>query len=609
MYKRSLMDVLLIVLLFRPGWAGNDEQGWTWQYPRPQGNTLRAVCISPEAWIAVGDHGTIVRTSDGGLSWSFVPNSFAQHIQGLCYLSNGKWLAVGREGLIIASEDDGRTWSRRRTDSRADLFDVEFGTAETGAAVGSAGTVLWSADGGVSWMPRESGIISDLRAIAFLTAEKAVAVGKGGLILKTGDSGESWTQKKVGMDLYAVQFTDENNGYAAGGNIGYLKNRRLIVRTTDGGESWQPQQKTWGPVLYGLSLAGQNDLLACGQSGALVLGSKSDNGWTSLKSPTKHFLSSLALSGDKGVAVGSYGALISTVDGGRTWTTQSPEKEKSVASISLSDAEHGLAVGAEGMVLWTSDGGRTWVNSKTAPGLYIQSGCLLNPHTAVALGAGGVIFRTSDAGATWEQIQSGVDFGLNRMRFVDESLGLAVGYAAIIATENGGKTWTRRPVPPNTGDCVLVNAASVDKIHWLAVGTQGLILASEDGGRTWKRQPSGTKKILQGVAWSNPRTATVVGHGGLILQCVDGSSWIERDSGTTHRLSAVGFVNPSTGFAVGQFGTVLRTDDGGRTWKPENSHTLNHLRDLACAGGGIYAVGWNSTILHLQVENPAGGDK
>jgi photosystem II stability/assembly factor-like uncharacterized protein len=410
------------------------------------------------------------------------------------------------------------------------------------------------------------------------------------------------------MDLFAVEFTDENTGYAAGGNLGYLKNRRLILRTTDGGESWQPQHKKWGPVLYGLSLAGQQDLLACGEKGTLLRSTDGGIHWDSLKSPTERALSSLAISENKGVAIGSYGTIVRTVDGGKTWTSEYPEKEKSLSSISFADPEHGLAAGGERMLLWSNDSGRTWTSSKSLPGRYIWSGCLLNPRTAVALGEGGVIFRTEDAGTSWEQVATGIDYGLNRMKFVDENLGLAVGYSAIIVTEDGGRTWTRCSLPHSVGDCGLVGIACADKARWLVVGTQGVILASEDGGRTWTSQSSPVKKFLRGVAWSAPRTATVVGDGGVILQSVDGSGWSERKSGTTHRLYAVDFMSPSVGFIVGEFGTILRTDDGGMTWKPENSHTLNHLRELLCAGGSAFAVGWNTTILRKQVEKRAGGD-
>jgi len=586
--------------------AGNEEKAWTWKYPVPQGNTIRAVHFSQSTGIAVGDHGTIICTKDSGFTWNSVANSFTQHLQGLCHLSENKWLIVGREGLILMSTDDGLTWNQIQFDNGADLYAVDFANAEIGAVVGSAGTILWSNDGGVSWTLKSSGIDSDLRAIDFLAVNKAVAVGKDGVILKTIDSGETWDQKNGDMDLFAVKFIDENNGFAAGGDIGYLRNSRTILRTLDGGESWQPQHKKRGSILYGITLIDSQNILVCGEEGTLLQSTDGGIEWVTLESPTERTLSSLAFSGNSGVAVGSYGAITSTVDGGKTWTSQSPEEEKSLSSVSFADPEHGLVAGDEEMLLWSNDSGNTWTSSKTLPGRHIWSGCLLNSQTAIGLGYGGVIFRTEDAGVTWEQIATGIDTWLSRMKFVDENLGLAVGYSAIITTEDGGKTWTRRPIPPHIGDCSLIGIACADKARWLVVGSQGVILESKDSGQTWISQSSPVKKVLYGVAWSDSQTATIVGEKGLILQYVEGVGWTERKSGTSYRLYAVEYTSPLIGYAVGQFGTILRTDDGGKTWKPENSHTYNHLYSLTCVGTEVFVTGWNSTILHRQFENLKG---
>jgi hypothetical protein len=46
--------------------------GWFWQNPLPQGNTLNSVqLVSADIGWAVGDGGTILKTTDGGLSWIF----------------------------------------------------------------------------------------------------------------------------------------------------------------------------------------------------------------------------------------------------------------------------------------------------------------------------------------------------------------------------------------------------------------------------------------------------------------------------------------------------------------------------------------------------------
>jgi len=586
--------------------TGTGEKAWTWKYPVPQGNTVRAVHFSQSTGIAVGDHGTIIQTKDSGLSWNFVANSFTQHLQGLCHLSGNKWLVVGREGLILMSTDDGLTWSHIQSDNGADLFNVDFVNEEVGAAVGSSGAILWSNDGGVTWVQKNSGVESDLRAIDFLAIDTAVAVGKDGVILKTMNSGETWDLKDGDMDLFAVEFVDQANGFAVGGNIGYLKNNRIILQTLDAGDSWQPRYKELGSILYSLAVIDQQNILACGEKGILLRSVDGGMEWTSVESPTDRTLSSLAFVGSSGVAVGSYGVIANSIDSGKTWTSKSPEEEKSLSSISFANPEHGLVAGAEEMLLWTSDSGKTWSNSKTLPGRYMGSGCLLNPQTAIGLGWGGVIFRTEDAGATWDQIASGIDTWLSRMKFVDENLGLAVGYSAIITTEDGGKTWTRRSLPADIGDCSLIGIASADKKRWLVVGSRGVILASEDAGQTWISQSSPINRILYGVAWSDSQTATVVGDKGIILQYVEGIGWIERKSGTSYRLYAVEFISPLIGFAVGQFGTILRTDDGGETWTPENSHTYNHLYGLTCVGTKVFVIGWNSTILHCQLEYSKG---
>ena len=46
------------------------EDGWCWSHPLPQGNSLHAVCsMSADVAWAVGDEGTVLKTTDGGQNW------------------------------------------------------------------------------------------------------------------------------------------------------------------------------------------------------------------------------------------------------------------------------------------------------------------------------------------------------------------------------------------------------------------------------------------------------------------------------------------------------------------------------------------------------------
>src|SRR5436309_9875354 len=46
------------------------HSGWNWGNPQPQGNTLRAIEFEGSLGFAAGDFGTLLRTDDGGATWT-----------------------------------------------------------------------------------------------------------------------------------------------------------------------------------------------------------------------------------------------------------------------------------------------------------------------------------------------------------------------------------------------------------------------------------------------------------------------------------------------------------------------------------------------------------
>ncbi|MCK5618455.1 MAG: hypothetical protein KAJ17_03605, partial [Candidatus Krumholzibacteria bacterium] len=62
----GLVGLMLVVMPYGNGWASD----WVWQNPIPQGNTLRGVSFTDASTgTAVGDAGTILRTTNGGATW------------------------------------------------------------------------------------------------------------------------------------------------------------------------------------------------------------------------------------------------------------------------------------------------------------------------------------------------------------------------------------------------------------------------------------------------------------------------------------------------------------------------------------------------------------
>jgi hypothetical protein len=91
--------------------------------------------------------GAIARTTDGGVNWT--STLFSQGLQGIDFPSSDAGYVVGFAGTILKSTDMGMTWNAQTSNTLLDLYDVRFKSdGLTGLAVGVGGTILRTTDGG-----------------------------------------------------------------------------------------------------------------------------------------------------------------------------------------------------------------------------------------------------------------------------------------------------------------------------------------------------------------------------------------------------------------------------------------------------------------------------
>lgn len=101
--------------------------------------------------VAVGLGGAIVRTEDGGASWSRVPAPFKQDLFGVGGSGN-RVVIAGEAGLLLLSDDGGKSFRVAEAPILpVPLTDAEFADAEHVYAVGPRGLVLKSDDGGAHY--------------------------------------------------------------------------------------------------------------------------------------------------------------------------------------------------------------------------------------------------------------------------------------------------------------------------------------------------------------------------------------------------------------------------------------------------------------------------
>ena len=118
-------------------------------------------CDSTVSFVAVGPDGTILTSSDNGISWCSRTSGTSQSLFGITYGSS-TFVAVGANGTMLTSTDN-TSWTTTGSGISNTLWGVIYGKSAF-VVVGQTGTILTSSDG-ISWTSRSSGTSSHLEDV------------------------------------------------------------------------------------------------------------------------------------------------------------------------------------------------------------------------------------------------------------------------------------------------------------------------------------------------------------------------------------------------------------------------------------------------------------
>ena len=224
--------------------------------------------------------------------------------------------AAGSSGKIVRSEDGGKTWSRQNTPATRTLQDIGAWDSLHAVAAGDAGIVLTTSDGGRSWhevqAPRST-IANKLIRVRTLPGGVAWAVGEGGVVLRSTDFGASWAMAMKPEDIaWNDIFFIGNLGWL----VGEFGNMRL---STDAGQTWQATKPATGSSLMAVSFMSPQDGVAVGVGGTILTTRDAGAQWTVVPSATKEHLYDVAWDGTRWIAVGDNGATVSAGPADAAW--------------------------------------------------------------------------------------------------------------------------------------------------------------------------------------------------------------------------------------------------------------------------------------------------
>jgi len=228
----------------------------------------------------------------------------------------------------------------------------------------------------------------------------------------------------------------------------------------------------------------------------------------------------------------------------------------------------GVAVGEDAAILTTTDGGASWSLADPPQSTRHLNGVhALAEEDVWAVGDAGAILHF---GAGSWSVQTGTTgANLNAVFFADQSSGWAVGEDAVVLRHDGG--WTVQAVPDTTADLYDVAAVSPSRAWIVGAGATIIARTADDSAWASQQAPADTGDLF-GVWFlldGGVERGWAVGAGGTILATADGgATWAEQSapSGVSATLRDVRFFDPQSGLIAGDDGTILFTSDGGATW-------------------------------------------
>jgi len=599
------------------------RSGWVAQY---QVNDLYSVSFTDaNTGTAVGDYGTILRTTDGGAHWVAQWASTRKKLNCVAFHDANTGLAVGEGGVILKTTDGGATWVGKRNGTRSALYSVAYADADTIVASGLTGGICRTTDGGETWIAASGWLRPSPKAVSFLDAKFGAGASIMAVLWWTNDGGATWIEGGGVLGDYqdhgeGVAVLDPTTAVAVGWQYytdtwtGAWMTKGVIYTTRNAGASWGTWNGSPQP-LNAISSPHGHTATAVGEKGAILRTTDAGVTWVAQTSGVSTALEGVSFTdANTGTAVGTYGVILRTTDGGATWVHQSNATPARLSGMSFGDAQMGIVVGqgpSGGVILRTTDAGITW-SPQISSGWSLSDVCMASADTGTAVGGtywigdgcfgyrfNGCILRTTDGGVTWTT-QWDPGFVLTGVFFVTPDRGMVFGWSFCngcgnecgksIRTQDGGVTWASQSL-----SAVFKDVWFTDANTGSAVSYSGIFHTS-DGGTTWSKVDT---LPLACVQFTDAGRGTAVGLRGRIARTVDGGlTWTSQSSGTTKDLCGVWFVDANTGVAVGTGGTILRTTDGGATWTQQYSATSRNLWAVHFfdANTGI-VVGDGGTIL------------
>jgi len=294
--------------------------------------TLRSIVFidADRGWV-VGDSGTALKTEDGGLTWRTLPTGTTHPLDAVGMFNSQRGVAVGGGyqphtqigvGAVIWTDDGGETWKPAETAALPPLRHLILGLGGKCIAAGdwspAHGTSVFSSrNGGQNWEPVSAEISAPVIGIAGTVHDFVLLADDGELIrIRSETPPLRVAPPRPGRTAIAASerffWVDQVGG----------EGQSDPLASVDGGANWETVAATSPGPLPLKTLLHANQRWTLAQASPTLLRA---DGFAPARSSAVicdvPIRSLFRLDTDRGWAVGDWGTIAATRDGGQSWRT------------------------------------------------------------------------------------------------------------------------------------------------------------------------------------------------------------------------------------------------------------------------------------------------
>lgn len=514
--------------------------------------------------------------------------------------------------IVMKSTDNGDTWETLYIPIELNAYwkSVHFINDTLGFICGND-RFMKTTDGGITWEGNEN-LIGYFTSTYFTSPLNGFMTSENNNIYKTTDGGDNWNSQELvtgNSGLSDVYFLNSDTGYCIGyQEIGMDQYNGKIFKTENGGISWI-EVATTSTRLNEIRFTSDDFGIAVGSYGEIAITKDGGSNWDEQNMGYTFELTSVLFQADTSILIagnnwGEYpqtAVICFSPDGGNSWNQLMIPDSGPLNSITKSTDSTLRAVGPEGTLLYSNDFGVSWeLLSKNIVGeaKWLHAIHFLDTLTGMIVGQGGIVLKTNDGGENWSLLETNNYGNIREFCFIDSNILIANTDFGIYKSIDGGYNWEQKS---NTSTWFVDFVSSdIGFASEFSNYMTGKLFKTNDGGENWVLTKEFDERITE-IQFLNETTGYVLGMYSVYKTIDGGATWLKKSVGTTRLLSSFYFTNQNTGYSVVGSGTeVYKTINSGDTWSSYNlpGGTYNSIKFLNDSIGFI--VGYYGTIIKTE---------